>query len=200
MSCVKLVRWQSADVSPSLRLNNFPISSEETSPLIPDLFHEQKVYIFKALEQDAFPRFLRAKAFGNLTPLGSFVRLILGLLFLWGGFVLGFSLIFLDHKPKRDRLWVSRGVTEVIRAGRLTSQVILPFFLGTDLLFAAYYSLSPLLAFLRQSETTPFKHITIHEGYVRRLLLLRGLWIEGLCIAVTAILTVIFALVPGHRL
>ena len=96
--------------SPSLRLNNFPISPEEASPLIPDLFHAQKNYIFKALEQDAFPRFLRAKAFGNLTPLGAFVRLILGLLLLWGGFVLAFSLIFLDHKPKRDRLWVSRRV------------------------------------------------------------------------------------------
>ena len=93
---------------PSLRLNNFPISSKEASPLIPDLFHNQKVYIFRALEQDAFPRFLRAKAFGNLTPLGSFARLIAGLFLLWGGFVIAFSLIFLDHKPKLDRLWVSK--------------------------------------------------------------------------------------------
>jgi len=80
------------------------------------------------------------------------------------------------------------------------SKIILPFFLAMNCLLAAYYSLSPLLAFLQQSETTPFKFIRINEGYVRRLLLLRGLWIEALCIAVTAILTVIFALVPGHRL
>jgi hypothetical protein len=94
--------------SPSLRLSNFPISSgSDASPLIPDLFHAQKVYIFKALEQDAFPRFLRAKAFSNLTPLSSFVRLIAGLFVLWGAFVLGFSLIFLDYKPKVTRLWVS---------------------------------------------------------------------------------------------
>jgi hypothetical protein len=76
--------------SPSLRLSNFPISSgSDASPLIPDLFHAQKVYIFKALEQDAFPRFLRAKAFSNLTPLSSFVRLIAGLFVLWGAFVPG---------------------------------------------------------------------------------------------------------------
>ncbi|KAE8538966.1 hypothetical protein D1P53_005336 [Cryptococcus gattii VGV] len=57
---------------PSLRVYNFPESiSGDVSPLIPDLFHAQKVYVFKALEQDAFPRFLRAKAFANLTPLGS---------------------------------------------------------------------------------------------------------------------------------
>ncbi|ORY24862.1 putative Bud site selection-related protein [Naematelia encephala] len=169
---------------PSLRVTNFPISSpNDASPLIPDLFHPQKVYIFKALEQDAFPRFLRAKAFGNLTPLGSFARLIAGLLCLWGGFVLAFSLIFLDWKPKRTRLWV-----------------ILPFIFGTNLLLSAYYSLSPFLAVLQQSETTPFRLIRVREGYVRRLLLMRALWIEALCIGITAVLTVIFALVPGHRL
>ena len=80
------------------------------------------------------------------------------------------------------------------------TQVILPFFLATNLLLSAYYSLSPLLAFLQQSETTPFKFIRISEGYVRKLLLMRALWIEALCVVITAVLTVIFALVPGHRL
>ena len=168
---------------PSLRLHNFPVSSDEASPLIPDLFHAQKNYIFKALEQDAFPRFLRAKAFGNLTPLGSFVRLVAGLLILWGGFVLAFSFIFLDWKPKRTRLWL-----------------ILPIFVATNLLFAAYYSLSPLLVLFQQSETTPFRMIRVNEPYVRRLLTYRALWVEGMCVLITAILTVIFALVPGHRL
>jgi hypothetical protein len=98
-------------------MGNFPISSStDTSPLIPDLYHAQKVYIFKALEQDAFPRFLRAKAFGNLTPLGSFVRLIAGLLVLWGGFVLGFSFIFLDWKPRLDRLWVGHPPLPLLEA------------------------------------------------------------------------------------
>lgn len=91
-----------------MRVYNFPESiSGDVSPLIPDLFHAQKVYVFKALEQDAFPRFLRAKAFANLTPLGSIVRLVAGLLCLWGAFVLAFSLIFLDYKPRLTRLWAS---------------------------------------------------------------------------------------------
>jgi hypothetical protein len=91
------------------RIHEFPSTpfNDDAPPSIPDLFHAQKVYIFKALEQDAFPRFLRAKAFGNLTPMGSFVRLVLGLIVLWGGFVLAFSLIFLDYKPRLTRLWVS---------------------------------------------------------------------------------------------
>jgi hypothetical protein len=181
-------------------LNNFPISSNEASPLIPDLFPAQKVYIFKALEQDAFPRFLRGKAFGNLTPLGSFVRLVAGLLCLWGGFVLAFSLIFLDHKPRLDRLWVS--TTGLCRFERYAKsiQVILPFLFGMNLLFSAYYSLSPLLAVFQQSETTPFRLIRVKEPYVKKLLLLRAAWIEVVCVVVTAILTVIFTVVPGHRL
>ena len=180
-------------------MSNFPISSgSEASPLIPDLFHAQKVYIFKALEQDAFPRFLRGKAFGNLTPLGSFVRLIAGLLCLWGGFVLAFSLILLDYKPRWVRLWV--GLPHGILTMADGEQVILPFIFAFNLLLAAYYSLSPLLAILQQSETTPFRLIRIREAYVRRLLLLRALWIEVLCIALTAVLTVIFTAVPGHRL
>ena len=92
---------------PSLRIHEFPSSPDgDASPYIPDIFHAQKVWIYKTLEQDAFPRFLRAKAFGNLTPMGSFVRLVLGLIVLWGGFVLAFSLIFLDWKPRLTRLWV----------------------------------------------------------------------------------------------
>lgn len=90
---------------------DFPSSDSTTnpSPLIPDLFHPQKVYIFRALEADAFPRFLRAKAFANLTPGGAFWRLIIGLIILWGAFVTGFSLIFLDYS-RRTRIWVSHRI------------------------------------------------------------------------------------------
>ena len=79
-------------------------------------------------------------------------------------------------------------------------QVILPFIVATNFLFSAFYSLSPLLAFFQQSETTPFRLIRIRESYVRKLLIMRALWIEAVCLLITAILTVIFTLVPGHRL
>lgn len=80
------------------------------------------------------------------------------------------------------------------------TQVIVPFIFAFNLLLAAYYSLSPLLAVFQQSETTPFRLIRIREAYVRRLLLLRAVWIEAVCIALTAVLTVIITAVPGHRL
>lgn len=79
-------------------------------------------------------------------------------------------------------------------------QVILPFIFAFNLLLSAYYSLSPLLAILQQSETTPFRLIRIREAYVRRLLLLRAMWIEAICVFLTTVLTVVFTAVPGHRL
>ena len=101
---------------PSLRIHSFPLSAaqeprtqEELNALaqIPDMFHAQKDYCFRAMEQDAYPRFLRAKAFGNLTPVSALVRLVLGLVILWIGLAVGFSLIFLDVKPKSRRFFVS---------------------------------------------------------------------------------------------
>ena len=71
------------------------------------MFHAQKEYCFRAMEQDAFPRFLRAKAFGNLTPVSALVRLILGLVILWAGLATAFSLIFLDIHPRAKRFFVS---------------------------------------------------------------------------------------------
>lgn len=164
---------------------------------IPDLLHSQKTYIFKALEQDAFPRFLRAKAFGNLTPLGSFVRLALGLFCLWAGFVVAFTLIFLDYEPKIRRLWVCPSITT---STELTSQLILPFTLATNLLLSSYYALSPLLVLLKQSETTPFRLIKIKEPYVQRLLMVRAAWIELVALIIMGVLVVIFWAVPGKRL
>ena len=101
---------------PALRIHSFPISStsesqtqEELAILaqVPDMFHAQKQYCFRAMEQDAFPRFLRAKAFGNLTPVSALVRLVVGLVTLWIGLAVGFALIFLDVQPKSKRFFVS---------------------------------------------------------------------------------------------
>jgi hypothetical protein len=105
----------------SLRTNVFPLPSHQlpspTSPAyesetavhaqVPDMFHDQKEYIFRVMEQGAFPRFLRTIVFGNLTPLGARVRLGLGLLVLWIGLAFALSLIFLDVKPKSRRFYVS---------------------------------------------------------------------------------------------
>lgn len=101
---------------PALRIHSFPLNSTQeprsqsemnVMAQIPDMFHAQKEYCFRAMEQDAFPRFLRAKAFGNLTPVSALIRLIVGLVVLWVGLATAFSLVFLDVHPKSKRFFVS---------------------------------------------------------------------------------------------
>ncbi|TKY85170.1 hypothetical protein EX895_006250 [Sporisorium graminicola] len=176
-----------------LRINSFPISSsalphpqdaEQQRALarIPDMFHAQKEYVFRTMEADVFPRFLRAKAFGNLTPISVLVRLSLGLLALWAALATAFSFIFLDVN-RAKRCWV-----------------ILPFSIAVLLLMSHQYELDPILVLLSQSETTPFRLIRIREPYVHRLLLQRSLSVLLLIALITAALTVLFVFVPGHRL
>lgn len=80
------------------------------------------------------------------------------------------------------------------------AQTLLPFLVATNLLLAAYYSLSPLYALFQLSETGAFRTMRVRESYVRRLLTIRAIWIEAVCLALTAVLTCIFVFVPGRRL
>jgi len=147
------------------------------------MFHAQKEYCFRAMEQDAFPRFLRSKAFGNLTPMSALVRLVAGLISLWIGLATAFSLIFLDVKPKSVRFFL-----------------FLPFAFALLFLISHQYELDPILVFLGQSETTPFRTLRIREPYVRKLLLGRAIWVSILVTLGVAALTLLFWAVPGHRL
>ncbi|KAJ2918083.1 hypothetical protein MD484_g2343, partial [Candolleomyces efflorescens] len=177
---------------PALRIHSFPLSSTQepksTTELslmaqIPDMFHAQKEYCFRAMEQDAFPRFLRSKAFGNLTPISALVRLIAGLIILWIGLAVAFSLVFLDVEPKSKRFFL-----------------FLPFTFAILFLISHQYELDPILVFFGQSETTPFRTLTMREPYVKKLLLGRAIWVTVLVAIFSTALTLLFWAVPGHRL
>ena len=71
----------------------------------PEVFDVAKDYVFQAMERDAFPGFLRARALGNLIPPTIVARLIIGLVAMFGGFWTAFILIFLDS-PRLTRCWV----------------------------------------------------------------------------------------------
>ncbi|KAG1733909.1 RGS domain-containing protein [Suillus paluster] len=177
---------------PALRIHTFPLSSTQEpksqSDLnmmahIPDMFHAQKEYCFRAMEQDAFPRFLRSKAFGNLTPVSALARLVVGLIVLWIGLAAAFALIFLDVQPKSKRFFL-----------------FIPFTFAILFLISHQYELDPILVFLGQSESTPFRTLTIREPYVKKLLLGRAIWVTTLVAICVVALTLIFWAVPGHRL
>ncbi len=71
----------------------------------PEVFDVAKDYVFQAMERDAFPGFLRARALGNLIPPTIIARLILGLIAMFGGFWTAFVLIFLNAH-RGTRCWV----------------------------------------------------------------------------------------------
>jgi len=194
---------------PALRVHSFPLTSATGSAAdqaaiaqVPDMFHAQKEYCFRAMEQDAFPRFLRSKAFGNLTPMSALVRLVAGLISLWIALATAFSLVFLDVKPKSVRFYV-RILSSSVLPALLTDyyvKLFIPFTFALLFLISHQYELDPILVFLGQSETTPFRTLRIREPYVRKLLIGRSIWVSILVATGVASLTLLFWAVPGHRL
>ncbi|KAI4597149.1 Bud site selection protein, Revert to axial protein 1 [Pestalotiopsis sp. 9143b] len=148
----------------------------------PEVFDVAKDYVFQAMERDAFPGFLRARALGNLIPPTIVARLIIGLISIFGGFWTAFVLIFLNMS-RRTRCWV-----------------ILPFTIGVYFLASYQYSLDPLMAIVGYSEYTTFNFTRIREPYVRKLLIKRSLMVLAVTALVDAALCVLFILVPGKRL
>ncbi|KAF3764740.1 hypothetical protein M406DRAFT_291914 [Cryphonectria parasitica EP155] len=148
----------------------------------PEVFDLAKDYVFQAMERDAFPGFLRMKALGNLIPPTLIMRLIIGLVSMFGAFWAGFVLIFLD-KSRLTRCWL-----------------ILPFTLGIYFLASYQYSLDPVLALIGLSEYTPFNFSRVREPYVRKLLAKRAIMVLAVTALVDAALSVLFIFVPGKRL
>jgi Na+-transporting methylmalonyl-CoA/oxaloacetate decarboxylase beta subunit len=79
-------------------------------------------------------------------------------------------------------------------------QLFIPFAFAILFLISHQYELDPILVFLGQSESTPFRTLTIREPYVKRLLLGRAIWVTTLVAICVVALTLIFWAVPGHRL
>lgn len=169
----------------------------------PEVFDTAKDYVFQAMERDAFPGFLRCKAFGNLVPPSMMVRMIIGLLAMFGGFWAAFTLIFLDHS-RANRCWVSCFLpSEVQLATILTvlpTQLILPFTIGVYMLASHQYMLDPLLVFAGRSETTFGNFGKIREPFVKKLLIKRAIMVLLVIAFADAALCLLFILVPGRRL
>ena len=115
----------------------------------PEVFDQAKDYVFQAMERDAFPGFLRAKALGNIVPPSMMLRLIVGLVSLFGAFWAAFVLIFLA-KSRGTRCWL-----------------ILPFTVGVYFLASHQYMLDPILALAGYSEYTFMSFSKIKEPFIR---------------------------------
>ncbi|EKD18421.1 uncharacterized protein L3040_007553 [Drepanopeziza brunnea f. sp. 'multigermtubi'] len=157
-------------------------SIEERGRDDPEVFDAAKDYVFQAMERDAFPGFLRAKALGNLVPPSLMLRLIIGLLSLFAAFWAAFCLIFLNES-RHTRVWL-----------------IIPFTIGIYALCSHQYNLDPILALAGYSEYSFMGFSQIREPYVRRLLNKRAIMVLGVTIFFTTCACVLFIFVPGKRL
>lgn len=164
----------------------------------PEVFDVAKDYVFQAMERDAFPGFLRMKALGNLIPPTLIMRLILGLIAMFGAFWTGFILIFLD-KSRLTKCWVST-LVRIVKTPTDQCQLILPFTIGVYFLASYQYSLDPIMALVGFSEYTPFNFSRVREPYIRKLLAKRALMVLAVTILIDAGLCLLFVLVPGKRL
>ncbi|RMD44736.1 hypothetical protein DV735_g418, partial [Chaetothyriales sp. CBS 134920] len=143
-------------VLPESMLNRIIHNIEEEGRDDPEVFDDAKDYVFQAMERDAFPGFLQAKALGNLVPLSIVIRVVVGLCSLMAGFWGGYYMILTD-KPRHIRCWV-----------------ILPYTIGTYFVVSYQYKLDIIAAYLGLSEYTFLNWSRIREPYVRKLLVTRA--------------------------
>ncbi|KAF2858109.1 regulator of G protein signaling superfamily [Piedraia hortae CBS 480.64] len=169
-------------VLPQAMLNSITHAIEQQGRDDPEVFEAAKDYVFQAMERDAFPGFLRAKALGNLVAPDMMLRLIIGLLSLFAGLWTAFTLIFRGW-DRPTRCWL-----------------ILPFAVGVYFLASHQYMTDPLMAFLGYSEYTLGRWHRIQEPFVKKLLKRRAFTCFAWILAFTALLCCIFILVPSTRL
>lgn len=166
------------------KLNNYIINAIEVEGRDdPDVFNGVKRYVFNIIENHDLPNFLNFVAIKNVNRSIN-ARIVVGFFFIFASFWIAFTLIFLD---------LSKGYRAVI---------IALFFIGFYCLVSSIYRLDPILAFLGFSESfIPGKSLLkVNDLFIYRLLLKRSLWVLALILLVTAILSIIFCLVPGRRL
>ncbi|KAF9153104.1 Bud site selection protein, Revert to axial protein 1 [Actinomortierella ambigua] len=147
------------------------------------VFSEARDVVFNTMERYYFPRFLRARAYGNMVHTHRVFRLLLGLFFLFLGFTTVFCLIFLNAQPRSKRAWA-----------------LIPMFLGVVLCTTFQFNLCPVLAAFNVSETKWMQFSKNKEAYIIRLHRWRALKVVVIAILYTVCLSLVFGFLPGHRL
>ncbi|RKP38711.1 RGS domain-containing protein [Dimargaris cristalligena] len=149
----------------------------------PDVFLEAKNYVFNLMAHDAFPRFLYARAYENMGYTQTMLRLVVGLFSLLLGFTVELCLIFLDMEPKAQR-WFG----------------LIPIWFGFLNLFVNQEKLCPLFTLLGVSERGFCRFNRVRDHKVRGIHVRRAIIIAFTSLFIAVIVTLIFYLVPGHRL
>ncbi|KAF1993737.1 regulator of G protein signaling superfamily [Amniculicola lignicola CBS 123094] len=152
---------------------------EEQQRHDPEIFDDAKDYVFYAMERDAFPGFLQAKAFGNLTPVNVALRVVVGLVSLFGGLWAAFTLVFLNYS-RLGRCWI-----------------ILPFLVAVYCLVSHSYMLDPIVGIFGFSEYTFMRFVRIRDPFIRSLTVRRSTFAVGIILLSTLAGCAVFIFAPG---
>ncbi|EGW31609.1 uncharacterized protein SPAPADRAFT_62219 [Spathaspora passalidarum NRRL Y-27907] len=151
----------------------------------PEVFNHVKNYVFNRIENEHLPKFLDCMATRNINH-SEFWRVLIGFFFIFIGFWVSYIFIFLNYRKS------------------LRPVILVPYIIGFFLIISSIYLIDPVLAWFGLSEgfskTSQSRLIKIRERFIYRFILKRSHWVLFLILLATAILTVLFSLVPGHRL
>ncbi|KAF9932527.1 Bud site selection protein, Revert to axial protein 1 [Linnemannia zychae] len=146
-------------------------------------FAEAREIVFEGMESYYFPRFLKARAYGNMVPSHRLMRAIVGLLCLFVGFSIVLTLIFLDVRPRSYR-----------------ALAMVPISVGTFLCTTFQFNICPVIAAAGVSETGFWRYAKVKEPYLMKLHRQRGVKVVVVAVLYTICVGLVFGLVPGHRL
>ncbi|KAG0379526.1 Bud site selection protein, Revert to axial protein 1 [Mortierella sp. AD032] len=147
------------------------------------VFAEAREIVFEGMESYYFPRFLKARAYGNMVPSHRLLRVVLGLFFLFIGFAILLSLIFLNVRPRSLRAWA-----------------LIPIFVGSFLCSTFQFNICPVMVAMGVSETKWMQFAKVKEPYLMKLHRRRGAKVVAVAVLYTICVGLVFGLVPGYRL
>ncbi|OAQ23123.1 regulator of G protein signaling [Linnemannia elongata AG-77] len=168
----KMMLNQGGGSQPSLTVTNLGL-----------VFAEAREIVFEGMESYYFPRFLKARAYGNMVPSHRLMRCVTGLFFLFVGFAIVLSLIFLNIRPRSLRAWA-----------------LIPIFIGAFLCTTFQFNICPILVAMGVSETKWMQFAKVKEPYLIKLHRRRGIKVVVVAVLYTVCAGIIFGAVPGHRL
>ncbi|KAI8973245.1 hypothetical protein BDF20DRAFT_635653 [Mycotypha africana] len=150
-----------------------------------DIFDEAQNYLYhQILLKLTYPLFIKYKVKMNLTLPQQIGRFVVGLMSLWIGFSMEFSLIFLNIQPWHKRLWG-----------------LLPISLGVFCMVSSVTGVDPLWVLLFNiSETVPFHFNSILQYQVKKILVKRAWAIFSAILFIIFLFMLFFCSVAGKRL
>ncbi|KAG0366635.1 Bud site selection protein, Revert to axial protein 1 [Gamsiella multidivaricata] len=147
------------------------------------VFSEAREIVFEGMESYYFPRFLKARAYGNMVRSHRVMRAVAGLGMVFVGFVVVLCMIFLDLRPRSIRAWA-----------------LIPTFVGTLQCATFQFNLCPVMVAFGVSETRWMQFARIEESYILMLHRERAVRVVLVAVLYTVCVGAVFGLVPGHRL